>query len=62
MASDTKKKNRGKKEAQLVIRLNKETRDQFVEACQEIDTSASRELRGFIKQFLRRYENGEYRE
>lgn len=48
-----------KKEAQLVIRLDKDLRDQFVDTCQHLDTSASRELRRFIKKFLVRYQNGE---
>ncbi len=48
-----------KKEAQLVIRLDKDLRDQFVDACQQLDTSASRELRRFMKKFLVRYKNGE---
>ena len=60
MATDTKKKS--KKEAQLVIRLDTETRDRFVDACQHIDTTASRELRTFIKRFLRKYDNGDFEE
>lgn len=48
-----------KKNAQLVLRLNKDLRDRFVEACQDLDTSAAREVRRFIKKFLKRYENGE---
>lgn len=34
-------------------------RDNFVDACQELDTTASRELRRYIKKFLIRYEKGE---
>lgn len=60
MASDTEKKVKKKKEAQLVIRLDKQTRDEFVDACQSIDSSASRELRLFIKKFMRRYKNNEF--
>lgn len=59
MASDPTKKTKKKKEAQLVIRLDKQVRDEFIEACQCIDTTASRELRLFIKKFLRRYKNNE---
>ena len=51
-----------KKNAQLVLRLNKDLRDSFVEACQDLDTSAAREVRRFIKKFLKRYENGEFDE
>lgn len=55
-----KKKDKGKKESQLVIRLDTELRSRFIDACQDIDSSASRELRGFIKQFLKRYDKGEF--
>ena len=60
MASSTEKKIKKKKEAQLVIRLDKNTRDAFVDACQSIDTTASRELRAFINKFLRSYKDGKY--
>ncbi len=55
-------KDKKKKNAQLVLRLNKELRDRFVEACRDLDTSAAREVRRFIKKFLKRYENGEFDE
>lgn len=54
-----KKNKKAKKDAQLVLRLDKATRDSFVDACQELDTTAAREVRRFIKRFLRRYEKGE---
>ncbi len=62
MPADTnnKKGKRSKKEAQLVIRLEKDMRDQFVAACQELDSTAARELRRHIKRFLRSYESGEF--
>lgn len=53
------KKARTNKESQLVIRLDKELRDQFVAACKDVDTSASREIRRFMKRYLVRYERGE---
>jgi len=56
----TKKKKSNKKDAQLILRLEKNLRDQFVDACQELDTTAAREVRKFIKQFMRKYENGDY--
>ena len=58
VAKDPKKEKK-KKNAQLVLRLNKDLRDQFIDACQDLDTSAAREVRKFIKRFLRRYEKGE---
>ena len=59
MNDNSPKSEKSKKEAQLVIRLDKDLRDQFVDACQHLDTSASRELRRFMKKFLVRYQNGE---
>jgi len=60
MAKAAKKKSKkSNKESQLVVRLDKELRDRFVAACNDVDTSASREIRRFMKRFLTRYENGE---
>lgn len=53
MADDKKVKK--KKDSQLVIRLTKDQRDQFVQLCDELDTSAARELRLFIKGFIARH-------
>lgn len=52
----TGKKPKKKKNAQLVLRLTQEERDAFVDLCEEMDTSASREIRGFIRRFMK--ENG----
>ncbi|MEO1137062.1 MAG: hypothetical protein AAFW68_10730 [Pseudomonadota bacterium] len=51
-----KREKKNKKDSQLVIRLNRELRDRFVDLCDELDTSAARELRGFMKEFVRRHE------
>jgi len=52
----TKKTSKGKKDCQLVIRINGGERDQFIALCNELDTSAARELRHFIREFLREHE------
>ena len=57
MADDKKAKT--KKDSQLVIRLSKDQRDQFVQLCDELDTSAARELRLFIKGFIARHTSEE---
>ena len=44
--------NKKKKDGQLLIRISVEDRDRFVKLCDEMDTSAAREIRRFIKQFL----------
>lgn len=59
MTSVAKPRKKKKKDAQLVLRLNREQRDRFVDACQDLDTSAAREVRRFIKKFLKRYDSGE---
>jgi len=46
------KKEKTKKDSQLIIRINGKERDQFVELCEEIDTSAAREIRKFIRKFV----------
>lgn len=51
-----KDKKGSKKDSQLILRLGKAERDAFVELCKELDTSAAREIRHFIRKFLK--ENG----
>ncbi len=51
----TKKKSRKsktRKDSQLIIRINGGERDEFVALCDELDTSAAREIRRFIREFL----------
>jgi hypothetical protein len=54
MAKDKDKKN--KKDSQLVLRLPRGERDAFVALCDDLDTSAAREIRRFIREFMK--ENG----
>lgn len=57
---EKKKKNRKKKnklESQMVIRIKSEERDRFIELCEEMDTSGAREIRKFIRQFLKEHES-----
>ena len=49
MSGKNKSKN---KDSQLVIRINKKERDDFVELCEDLDTSAAREIRRFIRSFV----------
>ena len=42
-----------KKNSQLVLRLDKDERDAFVDLCKELDTSAAREIRRFIRGFMK---------
>jgi len=45
-------KSKTKKDSQLVIRIKQTERDRFVSLCEELDTSAAREIRRFIRDFL----------
>ncbi|SMF01011.1 hypothetical protein [Pseudobacteriovorax antillogorgiicola] len=47
-----KKKSSKKKDSQLIIRINSDERDQFVSLCEDLDTTAAREIRRFIRHFL----------
>jgi len=48
-------KSSSKKNSQLVLRLDKAERDAFVELCKEMDTSAAREIRRFIREFMKEH-------
>lgn len=54
MGKKKKSKSAKDEEAKLVVRIEAGLRDAFIEACQEIDTTASREIRQFIRDFLAR--------
>ncbi len=41
------------KDSQLIIRINKDERDEFVQLCEALDTSAAREIRRFIRNFVK---------
>lgn len=54
MSEKSKKKDK-KKDSQLVLRLDKAQRDAFVQLCNEQDTSAAREIRRFIRDYLKEH-------
>ena len=45
-----------KKNSQLIVRINGEERVRFIELCEELDTSAAREVRRFIRDFIKNQE------
>lgn len=57
--SKKEKKKVSKKNSQLVIRINEQEREDFVSLCEELDTSAAREIRRFIRQFLSEHSSDE---
>ncbi len=48
-----KDRKTSKKDSQLVLRLDKAERDAFVDLCKSLDTSAAREIRAFIRKFMK---------
>jgi len=50
-----KDKKVGKKNSQLILRLNKDERDAFVTLCKVKDTSAAREIRAFIRSYVKKH-------
>ncbi|MFT4941390.1 MAG: hypothetical protein ACI88A_004459 [Paraglaciecola sp.] len=46
------KKSTKKKNSQLLIRINNQERAAFIDLCEDLDTSAARETRRFIREFI----------
>lgn len=53
--TQNKKAKKNPKDGQLVIRVNKADRDEFIALCDDLDTSAAREIRAFMKRFVREH-------
>ncbi|MEM7179026.1 MAG: hypothetical protein AAGD47_08505 [Pseudomonadota bacterium] len=49
------RKKASKKSSQLVIRLEKDEREAFVKLCEEMDTTAAREIRQFMRKFVSKH-------
>ena len=52
MSEKKVRKKKNPKDSQLVIRINRADRDQFVELCEDLESSAAREIRKFMKRFV----------
>ena len=52
MGNPLSAKKAKKKNSQLIVRINDQERAEFVDLCEELDTSAAREVRRFIRQFI----------
>ncbi len=48
---------KSKKNSQLIVRINDQERAEFVKLCDELDTSAAREVRRFIRDFLTQHKD-----
>jgi hypothetical protein len=51
-----KSNKKKKKNSQMIIRINDEERAQFIELCEELDSSAAREVRRFIREFIEQHD------
>jgi hypothetical protein len=52
---DADRGRKGGKDSQLLIRIASEERAAFVRLCEELDTTAAREIRRFIREFTARH-------
>jgi hypothetical protein len=50
-----KNSKKKKKNSQMIIRINDEERAQFIALCEDLDTSAAREVRHFIREFIAKH-------
>lgn len=57
MPGKKKSKKKNLKDSQLIIRIGLSDRDRFVSLCDSLDTSAAREIRRFIRDFLKEHED-----
>lgn len=48
-----------KKDSQLLIRISIAERDAFLRLCEELDTTAAREIRQFIRGFIKKHASRE---
>lgn len=51
-----KNNKKKKKNSQMIIRINDEERAQFIGLCDSLDTSAAREVRRFIREFIKEHD------
>lgn len=52
MSDKPKKVKLNKKDSQLLIRISSTEREQFLQLCEQLDTTAAREIRQFIRGFI----------
>ena len=46
------------KNSSIIVRLSSDDRDEFIELCKALDTSASREIRAYIKKSVSKKRKG----
>ncbi|BCO18588.1 hypothetical protein KUC3_14450 [Alteromonas sp. KC3] len=50
-----KNSKKKKKNSQMIIRINDQERAEFISLCEDLDTSAAREVRRFIREFIAKH-------
>ncbi|WP_172449423.1 hypothetical protein [Bowmanella denitrificans] len=55
----SKDKKKKKKDSQLLIRIDKEMRNTFIELCEQQDSNAAKELRSFIQSYIEQHSHTE---
>jgi hypothetical protein len=50
-----KNNKKKKKNSQMIIRINDQERAEFISLCEDLDTSAAREVRRFIREFIAKH-------
>jgi len=59
MSDKPRKVKLNKKDSQLLIRISSAERDRFVQLCEQLDTTAAREIRQFIRGFIKKHKSVE---
>jgi len=59
MSDKPSKSKLNKKDSQLLIRISTAEREQFIQVCEELDTTAAREIRQFIRGFIKKHKSAE---
>lgn len=49
-----------KKDSQLLIRISSTERERFLQVCENLDTTAAREIRQFIREFIKKHNSTEH--
>ncbi|MFA5631396.1 MAG: hypothetical protein WC997_07790 [Porticoccaceae bacterium] len=55
MSDKPKKVKLNKKDSQLLIRISSSERELFLQLCEQLDTTAAREIRHFIRGFIKKH-------
>jgi len=57
MSDKPNKVKPNKKDSQLLIRISSAERERFLQVCENLDTTAAREIRLFIREFIAQFDS-----